>query len=311
MSPFFIYNRYCNKQNRKEVTKMPNFTTPIPPRLTGDTARDTQLLKAWGTALIDELTYLFNNLDSGNVIEASSVKAENIETKTAKISNAQIGALTADKLVTGSVDTNLVNVEDKNGTLAITGSTLSISDKDRERFLASYDKSSDTFRFELYNSNGEPTVSINSRGDAVFGGIVESAKIYASTIIGTDSESYAENTGGVFADIDQKGIKVMQDLDGTRRQKIGMSVSNDGTAYLVLGAGNGDGEQTVNGVVYTNGAFMAEKNESYASLGLVGYVPHITFWENDELWISGDRVLINGRDILKEIDNLKDTLNAN
>ncbi len=285
---------------------MPNFTTPIPPRLTGDAEKDTQLLKAWGTALVDELTYLFNNLDSGNVIEASSVKAENIQTNTAKITNAQIGALTADKLIAGSVDTNLVNVEDKDGTLSITGSSIIISDQNRERFVAEYDKDTDAFRFELYNKDGNPTVSINSSGDAVFSGIVESAKIYSSAIIGTDSESYENNNGGVFADIDRTGIKVMQDLNGRRRQRIGMSVANDGTAYLVLGEGNGEGQHIINGVVYTNGSFTAEKNESYASLGLVGYAPHITFWENnEELWLSGDRVLINGRDILNEIDQLK------
>ena len=59
---------------------MPNLTTPIPSRLTGDVQTDVQALKKWGTALIDELTYIFNNLDAGNVSEAASVKAENIDT---------------------------------------------------------------------------------------------------------------------------------------------------------------------------------------------------------------------------------------
>ena len=290
---------------------MPNFTTPIPPRLTGDSDRDVGILKNWGTALIDELTYLFNNLDSGNVIEAASVKAENIETKNAKISNAQIGALSADKLVAGSVDTGLVSVKDSNGRLEISGSQIVISDKNTERFIAAFDPDTNTFRIELYNKKGEPTVSINSGGDAVFGGILESATIFSSTIIGTDSDSYEEIDGGVFADIDQKGIKVMQDDDGARQQKIGMSVADDGTAYLVLGAGNGDGRHSINGVVYTNGSFIEEKNESYARLGLVGYKPQIHFWENsEELWLSGDTVLINGRDVLNEIDQIKDELKS-
>ncbi|MEE1050167.1 MAG: hypothetical protein U0M60_22410 [Clostridia bacterium] len=290
---------------------MPNFTTPIPPRLTGDSDRDVGILKNWGTALIDELTYLFNNLDSGNVIEAASVKAENIETKNAKISNAQIGALSADKLVAGSVDTGLVSVKDSNGRLEISGSQIVISDKNTERFIAAFDPDTNTFRFELYNKKGEPTVSINSGGDAVFGGILESATIFSSTIIGTDSDSYEEIDGGVFADIDQKGIKVMQDDGGARQQKIGMSVADDGTAYLVLGAGNGDGRHSINGVVYTNGSFIEEKNESYARLGLVGYKPQIHFWENsEELWLSGDTVLINGRDVLNEIDQIKDELKS-
>ncbi len=285
---------------------MPNLTTPIPPKLTGRANADVETLKRWGTALIDELTYLFNNLDSSNVIEAASVKAENIETANAKISNAQIGALSADKLVAGSVDTGKVNVKDNDGRLSISGSEIIISDADRERFVAAYDKSEGKFRFELYNEDGELTVSINSGGDAVFGGILESAQIYASTIIGTDSESYESVSGGVFADIDQKGIKIMQDDGGRRKQKVGMAVADDGTAYFILGAGNGSGKKVINGVVYTNGAFKLEKNESYANMGIVGAKPFVHFWEDSgELWLSGDSVLINGTDVIKEIRDLK------
>ena len=63
---------------------MPNLTTPIPSRLTGDVQTDVQALKKWGTALIDELTYIFNNLDAGNVSEAASVKAETSTPQTRK-----------------------------------------------------------------------------------------------------------------------------------------------------------------------------------------------------------------------------------
>ncbi len=290
---------------------MPNLTTPVPPKLTGDANADVEILKRWGTALIDELTYLFNNLDSGNVIEAASVKAENIETVNAKISNAQIGALTADKLVTGSVDTSRVTVADNSGNMTISGSMIVISDKDRERFVAAYDKDEDKFRFELYNSDGMPTVSINSDGDAVFSGLLESAKIFSSTIIGTDSDSYDNIDGGVFANIDPTGIKVMQDSGGERQQKVGMSVGSDGTAYLVLGAGDGNGKVSINGVVYTNGSFKIEKNDGHASLGIVGAKPFINFWQDTgELWLSGDTVRINGTDVIGEINLLKNQLNS-
>lgn len=285
---------------------MPNLTTPIPPKLTGRADADIETLKRWGTALIDELSYLFNNLDSSNVIEAASVRAENIETSDAKISNAQIGALSADKLVAGSVDTGKVNVKDNDGRLSISGSEIIISDTNRERFVAAYDKREGKFRFELYNEDGDLTVSIDSGGDAVFGGMLESAKIYASTIIGTDRESYENCSGGVFADIDQKGIKIMQDDGDERKQKVGMAVADDGTAYLILGAGNGSGKKVINGVVYTNGAFKVEKNESYANMGIVGAKPFMHFWEDSgELWLSGNTVLINGTDVLREINNLK------
>ncbi len=290
---------------------MPNLTTPVPPALTGKSEEDVKRLKAWGTALIDELTYLFQHLDAGNVLEAASVKAENIDTNSAKIGNAQIGALTADKLTTGMVDTEKVVVADSTGNLEISGSEIVIRDRYCARFIAAYDQDTGKFRFMLCNAAGEPTVSINSGGDAIFSGRVESSSVYSSTIIGTDSQSYAGKRGGVFAQLDPTGIKMMQDKNGVRQQKIGATVSDDGTAYLVLGAGNGEGSRNINGVVYTNGAFKIEKNESYANMGLVGYTPFIYFWEDDgllSLW--GNTVLINGVNVVDKINTLEKQIQA-
>lgn len=290
---------------------MPNLTTPIPPNLTENAAENLKRIQAWGTALIDELTYLFSHLDAGNVTEASSVKAENIDTNSAKISNAQIGALTADKLIAGTVDTNKVTVSSDDGTLTLSGSQIAIRDQNQVRFLAAFDPDTGEFHFLLCNKLGVPTVDINSSGDAVFTGQVESSNIYSSTIIGTDSTSYAEATGGVFAQLDPTGIKIMQDEDGERQQKLGMSVGDDGTAYLVLGAGNGGNSHTINGVVYTNGAFKIEKNESYANLGLVGYAPQVYFWEETgELWLAGSKVLINGVDLAANYQALQQRVAA-
>lgn len=288
---------------------MPNVTTPIPSALTKNNAEDIKRLKEWGTALIDELTYLFANLDAGNVREAASVKAENINTANARITNAQIGTLSADKLTAGTVDTNRVKVESEDGTLLVSGSAVTLSDHNQVRCLAGLDSETGEFRFLLCNKLGVPTVSVNSSGDAVFSGQVEGSSIYASTIIGTDSQSYADATGGVFAQTDKAGIKIMQDKNGIRQQKLGMSVANDGTAYMVLGAGNGEGSHTINGVVYTNGSFKIEKNDAGATLGLVGYAPQISLWENGgELWLSGSRVLINGVDLESKYNALQTKL---
>ncbi len=284
---------------------MPNLTTPIPKKVTGAVAEDLKAIQKWGTSLIDELTYIFNNLDAGNVSEAASVKAENIDTNTVKIQNAQIGALTADKLRAGTVDTNLVTVSSESGNLNISGNSIVISDNNVDRFKAEYNPQTDIFSFVLCNNEGKPTVYINSLGNAVFSGRVDSSEIYSSTIIGTDSVSYDEKTGGVFAEIDKRGIKVMQDKNNERLQKIGMSVGDDGTAYMVLGAGDGGGETVINGVVYSNGSFLIQKNSSFASLGISGGQAVVSLMENGELWLRGSSVLINGRDILKEIDNIK------
>lgn len=288
---------------------MPNLTTPIPPKLTENPKEDVKKLKEWGTALIDELTYIFAHLDAGNVSEAASVKAENIDTSSAKISNAQIGTLTADKLIAGTVNTNMVSVEDDDGKLSLSGSQLAICDQNNMRLLAAYDKAGGEFHFLLCNKMGIPTVAIDSSGDAIFTGKVESSKIYASTIVGTDSNSYANAEGGVFAQLDPAGIKIMHDDDNERLQKLGMSVGDDGTAYMVLGAGNGRNSHTINGVVYTNGSFKIEKNDSYANLGLVGYAPQIHFWEDSgELWLSGSNVMINNVNLNQEVTKLKQTI---
>ena len=63
---------------------MPNLTTPIPPKLTGAAGDDIKAIKKWGTALIDELSYIFNNLDAGNVSEAASVKLKILILQTLK-----------------------------------------------------------------------------------------------------------------------------------------------------------------------------------------------------------------------------------
>ncbi|MBR5152117.1 MAG: hypothetical protein IKW60_01115 [Clostridia bacterium] len=288
---------------------MPNVTTAIPPRLSGDTATDLVRLREWGVALVDELNYLLSHLDVGNVMEAASVKAENIDTNTARIENAQIGDLSADKLKAGTINSNLVKVQSGNGCLHLEGSRIAISDGEHVRFLAALDPKTYDFDFLLCNKDGIPTTSLDSDGNAVFSGQVESSTVYASTIIGTDSESYINETGGVFAELNTTGLKIMHDTAKRRLQKLGMSVGDDGTAYMVLGAGNGEDTRVINGVVYTNGAFKIEKNDAGAMLGLVGYEPQIFLWEdNGELWISGSRVRINGVDVLAELQALSNRI---
>ncbi len=290
---------------------MANLTTPIPPKLNPDAEQDLKKLREWGVALIDELTYLFDNLDASNVSEAASVKAENIDTEKAKIENAQIGFLSADKLKAGTVDTDLVTITDKDGTLEMTNSQISIGDGETQRFLAAYNKNKDKFDFLLYNKYGEPTLYLNSDGNAIFTGTLEGSTLYGSTIIGTDSLSYKNKDGGVFACLDPMGVKILHDQDNSRLQKCGITVGEDGTAYLVLGAGNGRGKVDINGITYTNGSFKVEKNDEYAVMGLNGLTPHIFFWEDSqELWLSGDRVLINGIDLSEKIDRLEQRLDA-
>lgn len=290
---------------------MPNFTMSVPPKLSGNAGQDLIALKEWGTALADELSYLFSHLDAGNVAEAASVKAENINTNSAKITNAQIGELTADKLVTGSVDTSIVTIHDKSGTLTMTGSAIQIGDGQQDRFIARFDKTDGTFTFALINDEGDPTVYIDDGGNAIFTGTVESSNIFSTHMIGTSTEAYQQKEGGVFADINPTGIKIMQDKNHVRNQKLGLAVGNDGTAYIILGAGDGTDAVTINGVTYTNGTFNIQKFNNGASMGIVGSAPFISFWQNSgNINIDGTKVLINGMDVVEEIRALKNTGNT-
>lgn len=88
---------------------MPNLTTGFP-RRTGDAQKDYEYLYDWAVSLVDELKAILCNLDSGNVSEAASVKAQNIDVSQAKIKDAQITSLTADKLTAGTIDAEEIDV---------------------------------------------------------------------------------------------------------------------------------------------------------------------------------------------------------
>ena len=76
----------------------------------GDLKKEVESLKSGFTAVLKELEYLLCNLDEDNVMRAGSVYAENIDTTHAKIADAQIGDLSADKLKTGTLDASRINV---------------------------------------------------------------------------------------------------------------------------------------------------------------------------------------------------------
>lgn len=78
--------------------------------------------------------------------------------------------------------------------------------------------------------------------------------------------------------MDTKGIKILQDKNQKRLQKLGMSVGDDGTAYIVLGSGDGSGEVTINGVKYSNGSLLYKKTRHISSFGTVGGSTFYLLW---------------------------------
>ena len=117
------------------------------------------------TDLIDQLSHALYNLDAGNVKEAASVKAENIDTANAKIKNAQIKSLTADKLTAGTIDTELITIKgkDNSGSLILKNNMITVTQYGRKRLEVGKDEDG-IFVFRLNNSNGDTAMEINSDG---------------------------------------------------------------------------------------------------------------------------------------------------
>ena len=163
---------------------MPNLTAFYPVK-TGNLKKDYDNLYQWAIAILDELKSLLNNLDSGNVLEASSVKAEHIDTNTAKISQGQIGELSAEKITSGTIDAEKIKVTNisadniKSGALTITsdllirnsdasmvmdGNGLVLYDEeDNERLYMGRDNKG-KFILRMLNAAGTEGLSFDDRG---------------------------------------------------------------------------------------------------------------------------------------------------
>ena len=226
--------------------------------------------------LLRQLNFLLGNLGAENVIEAASVKAENIDTTNAKIVNAQIKNLTASKIKAGTLDLSkdIIITNGGSNSMTITQDSIRIEVNGVTRFLLTPDNNG-TFGFGLYNAAGEPTVVVTGDGNAVFTGtvessVVESSEIYASHIAGVDKETYDAleipdegDYNGIFVDIGHKGMKIFQEkADGETGQKFGTTVDSEGTVFLILGEGNGDNQFTFNGVKYSDDVLMISKGKN-------------------------------------------------
>lgn len=291
---------------------IPNLTTPSPPPVKAEDGHAVKALREWGAALIDELTYLLANLDSGNVKSAGSVKAENIDTSTARISNAQIGVLNASKLIAGTIDTNRVTVSSADGNLQMSGTALAITDKNgNPLFYAGYDTEHNRFDFHLYGKGGKG-IYLNNDGNAVFSGMLSSSDIYASKIIGTSrSEFLSPTVGHSFVQIDRAGIKLVRARPGQEhQQKFGATIASDGSMVAALGEGEGDPAFYENGVAYRPGSFVLKKNANdTAEIGLCAQNSQIEF-ENGKINVTAENVTVNGKELATkaELDELRKLL---
>lgn len=202
----------------------------------------------------------------------------------------------------GSLSTTLVDIMSDNGKLSIQDSLITITDTNNTvRLKMGY--SGNQFVFEMFAEDGTQTVGINDSGEIEIIGTM-----YASRFIGTNKEAYdaippvqSPVVNGVFAEIDQRGIKINHDTNGQRLQKIGMTIDSAGNAILVLGAGNGGDTTTINSVTYSNDCFIITKGDGVTSLALKGANSSVQFW-NDS---SGQYVTVDGVKVKAKIEDLE------
>ena len=206
----------------------------------------------------------------------------------------------------GSLSTTLVDIMSDNGKLTIQDSLIAITDKNNTvRLKMGY--AGNQFVFEMYAEDGTQTVGINDDGEIELVGTM-----YASHFVGTSKANYeaiapvtSPIVNGVFAETDQRGIKINQDIDGQRLQKIGMTVDSQGNAILVLCAGNGGGKTTINGVTYSNDSFIISKEDEFTSIGLHGTTGGFIYFKNEG---GTGKVLIDSVDVVtlqNEVRSLK------
>ncbi|MBQ3471651.1 MAG: hypothetical protein IJH17_04715 [Clostridia bacterium] len=178
---------------------MPNLTTALP-RRTGNIEEDYDRLYNWAVSLTDELKSLLCNLDSGNVTEAGSIKAQNIDASQAKIKDAQIASLTADKLTAGTIDTEKITVKgtDENGrTMLMTGEkivfTETVGGRTYERIVIG--NNNGNYIFTVQNRGGTQGIYMTSNGEMQLTGDINTGKdcrVQGQLLVGngTDASSY-------------------------------------------------------------------------------------------------------------------------
>lgn len=162
---------------------MPNLTTGFPKR-TGNIEEDYENLYNWSISLIDELKSILCNLDIGNVTEAMSVKAQNIDCTQARIKDAQMQSLTADKLTAGTIDTGEITVKNERGKyeMEMRGDSL-IFYEDGVIRIALGRSEDGGYIFTVQNKDETQGIYMDSGGNAVFTGEIRGGKISADTVI--------------------------------------------------------------------------------------------------------------------------------
>lgn len=168
---------------------MPNLTTALP-RRTGNLEDDYNRLYNWAVSLTDELKSLLCNLDAGNVTEAASIKAQNIDVSQARIKDAQITSLTADKLTAGTINAEEIEIKDAsgNGEMDMSKQALKFFEGENLRIYIGRDDEGN-YIFLVQNADESQGIYMNDDGNAVFCGTIRGGKIISDTDINVTKDA--------------------------------------------------------------------------------------------------------------------------
>lgn len=194
-------------------------------------------MQDWCVSLVEQVRFVLNNLDASNVSEAASVKAENIDTRFAKIKSAQIQSLKADKIKTGTLHvTEEMTIQNNDGSIKFLSDSIVFSDPDgTQRLAMGRVDGSETFVFVLYDKEGNPTLTMDSNGAGIFAGMIRTGKdCYVSGELRVGLDAKADNSkngisfyGDALAGGSKLYGKLIPHMDGDD-EHVGINVTEGG-----------------------------------------------------------------------------------
>lgn len=176
----------------------------------------------------DISTLVSGNLTSAN-IHSLVLTADKVTVQNGFIKNAMVESLVADKITSGTLNTNKLNIASNDGGLVLSNNTIQFSDKDKNvRVQIGQDAAGD-FNFIVKGTDGK-TVLLDSTGlheGAISDGLIKTDMI-ADNSINSNKIDYSSVISGLNADGSNyiNASKVAIDLDGQTLDVAFNSVKN-------------------------------------------------------------------------------------
>ena len=243
----------------------------------------------------DISTLVSGNLTSAN-IHSLVLTADKVTVQNGFIKNAMVESLVADKITSGTLNTNKLNIASNDGGLVLANNTIQFSDKDKNvRVQIGQDTKGD-FNFIVKGTDGR-TVLLDSTGlheGAISDGLIKTDMI-ADNSINSNKIDYSSVISGLNADGSNyiNASKVAIDLTGQTLDIAFNSVktiadsANDKIDNLNVGGRNlltngGDFKNSQNWILHGASSMSVEAKDGFNCLAATGSVKHEVIALKDE-----------------------------